>query len=716
MTATKQNARGAVVREQLVALERSQLRVFGVAVVCTYLAFVPIVFDPVADFAFTIPKALLGHALTYILGAVLAALFIRHRTVLVPWSFVHVPVIGFLFVCALATVTAVDPYVALFGEHGRMLGLGTFASWTLLYFGVASLVRTRNDLLALGASVLVGAAAILGYEAIQLLRLDPVKWNTDTSIRPIGTNGQATTLASYLCVLGMGVITVVATAPMRKRWQLLLSGYAVIVLAGAAATATRSIVFGLAAGGVALVVLVVLRTASRVTRLAIAGAGVAAALVFAVILAFTPVGGRLFQSVDDPNATVSARLDLASLDVRAVLYQVALDAVRERPVLGYGPDNFIVAMTRHRPETGPEEARLSYATSAHGWIGQVAVDAGVVGLIAFVAIAGAAALLALRNVRRPVACVGVVVIATFLGTGLTTVSDAASDWVFWVGAALVATASSPALAQPAAAAPVGRGRTRRGVQRRSRDLLGLLLVSASLVLAATTVPAFQASRAAKISENARLLNEPGAIEAAASATRSDPGRADYWHVLGLAYVGAGRWRDAASALQHAVDLAPWDSRSVSDLIQTQLALANSGDTTARSRLRRLADDVVRVDPNYPDAQATRATVMQFLGDYPQALAAIQRALALAPNTQNENWYVTASELYLTLARPTDAVAVALRGLTILDRSIPLRLQYARALLADGNPDAALQQISVVLAADPTNQDALRLKAQIQAPR
>ncbi len=699
----------------------SRLRLFGVAVICAYVALVPLVFDHSADFPFTVPKALLTHVLAYLLCGVIAGLVLRFGWRVIPWSWLHVPVLAFLGVNALASIVAADPFLALYGTHARMLGLGTIAAWTVLYFGVVVLIRTRADLVALAVSGLVSAALMLAYEGVQLLRLDPFTWSIDVATRPISTNGQPTTLASYLTVLALAALAVGVTAggtSRRIRALLLLS--TVALLAGAAATATRSVLLGIAAGGAVLVAIAWLRSTSRRARAVSAVAAAAAAVAIVALVTLTPIGARVFESAPvggGGDEASLARLDLASLDVRAVLYGVALDAVRERPILGYGPDNFVVAMTRHRPEVGPDEARLAYATSAHGWIGQTAVGSGLLGLGAFLAIVAAAAALTLRSRFSAVTCAGTVALAAYLGAGVTTVSDIGSDWVFWVAAGLIAssTTASTVAAGDAQAAEAVRGR-RPSPRRAAGSLpaLAVLPVVAALALALTAASAMQASRSARAAQDARLLARVGpAVQAGLDATSADPGRAEYWHQLGFAYIGAQRWRDAAFALEHAVQLAPWDSRNISDLIQTQLILARDGDAAARRRALELADAVVRADPNYPAAQFSRAVVMQFTGNDAEALRAIERAMILQPGSRNEQWYVMATQLYVAAGRPADGVDVARRALTIVGPTVSLRIELARALVATGQLQDALTQVDAILATEPANATAQELRAQIQ---
>jgi len=141
----------------------------------------------VIGFAFLFEQAGLSMALGAFLAGVLLGLITRYgRTVLV-WSWLHIPVLSFLAANILATIFAVDPLLALYGAHTRMIGLGTIADGVLLYFAIALLLRTHRELLVLAVSFLAGSAVVLAYEFVQFVGKDPFTWAFDPATRPFST-------------------------------------------------------------------------------------------------------------------------------------------------------------------------------------------------------------------------------------------------------------------------------------------------------------------------------------------------------------------------------------------------------------------------------------------------------------------------------------------------------------------------------------------------
>src|SRR5713226_5751190 len=88
---------------------RSRLRLLGIAVVCAKLALIPVVFDHDSDVPFSVIKALLSHALAYVLAGVMLGLIVRYGRTALAWSWLHIPVLAFLAVNIAATLFAVDP-------------------------------------------------------------------------------------------------------------------------------------------------------------------------------------------------------------------------------------------------------------------------------------------------------------------------------------------------------------------------------------------------------------------------------------------------------------------------------------------------------------------------------------------------------------------------------------------------------------------------------
>jgi O-antigen ligase len=658
---------------------------------------------------------------------VLLGLAVRYGRAVFVWSWLHVPVLAFLAANVAATVFAVDPLLALYGAHTRMIGLGTIADCVLLYFAIACLVRGERDLLVIAGSFLAGSVLVLTYEFVQLFGKDPLSWSVDPSKRPFSTIGQTTNLAEYLTVVAAGAAALAIfqkDLPVPARVVLVL--YSGLAIAGTVVTQTRSAFLGLVAGAGVLVALTWTRHPARRARVVsiVGAAGAVAGL--AIVLFATPLGARFLNTVE---TTASAESDSGlrleeSADTRAAIYRLAFDMFRDRLVFGVGPDNFLASVPRFRSDSEPPEIRSDPTSSAHGWLTQVAATSGAVGLASFLAIPAVAVFLTVSRGFRPDAWAALGMLSAFLGTSLTTVNAIATDWLFWAAAgALVSTTAYGVLDRALALVDPPPKPSRRSKSASARpqvtaqSIIAYACLAIGFAIALTALGAVDASRAAKASQLVRLQGQSQpAIDLGLRATRADSLRPQYWHTLGLAYVSGARFGDAVTAFERASKLAPYDVRYDGDLARALAALVLRGDNSASARAREVADRVVRTDPNNPLAHQTRAVVLQALGNLPEAMASAERALTLDARSTNDGLYVTATQIYIDSGKAPEALRVARGGIAVLGAtpaSVPLRYELARALLANRQPSDALAELDIALAIQPGYVPALQLRAEIR---
>ena len=694
------------------------------ALICAKVALVPLVFDPASDEPFVVPKALLSHGLAYALAGVMVGLAIQFDRSLLVRSWLHAPVLAFLALSVAATAFAADPITALYGEHARMVGLATIADGVLLYFAIVLLVRTRAEAIAVIGSGLVAAGIVLVYEFIQLAARDPFRWSVNGAVRPFSAIGQSTNLGLYVAVVVVCAVACALLAPRLALWvraSLIVLG--AVALAGLVVTQTRSGLLGLLTGFGILLLLTFIAHPNRRARLISLAAAIGGSALLGAVLFFTPLGARVLTTVQftpEPgtNSESDPRLE-QSADVRLALYRVAVDMVRERPLLGYGPDDFAVGLAKYRGENEPFEVQHGLTTSAHSWVAHVAAGSGILGLLSFGAIAASALWLTVRAGFRPVAWIGAGTLAAWLGSALTTVNAVSTDWLFWAALGAIGAATAVATTKDTVAGIPSRARRSSLFERRSSSLSFVPVACAVIacLLALTPITAFGASRSARSSEGMRLSGRANeAIDLGLKATGADPQRAEYWHTLGLAYVQADKLKESTSAFLEAIRLAPYDIRHLGDLARAYVLLARAGDATMVGKARDVADRAIQADPNNPQAHVTRAVVMQGTGNLPEALVSINRAFELEPISSLVEVYRTATQVLLGLGRKDEAIAMGRKGVRDLvnpqDAAL-IRIELARALAANGQLTEALSELDLVLAVRPNDPTATQLKAQIR---
>jgi cytochrome c-type biogenesis protein CcmH/NrfG len=298
----------------------------------------------------------------------------------------------------------------------------------------------------------------------------------------------------------------------------------------------------------------------------------------------------------------------------------------DRPVLGYGPDNFGVAYPPYRrPGSGPIFQFQSF-DSAHDWVLQAAATTGTMGLLALVGLIAltAWALWRDRGPTHPISEALLVALAGYWAHGLVAVGSISVDWIPWVGLGVAARLT----ARP-------EGAAQRERSRPVPSWLPTAAVVASAAFAALSILPLAASiQAASARDSA---DDPHALRVATAATSLDAGRAEYWRVLGDVHFRAGRWRQAADAYDEATRRVPTNAFSWQQLAKARSRLALSG--VDPERYRRLALDAAQraVDsaPNDAEPYYVMAIVALEQRDYERALRSAVTSLRLGSRFTND---------------------------------------------------------------------------------
>ena len=195
-------------------------------------------------------------------------------------------------------------------------------------------------------------------------------------------------------------------------------------LAGLTLTGSLGALAGLMAGlGAAGLLYALFGRARRARRLGIAGLGALAGVSVALALVLALRAGEAPAPSADPGVGAAVEAAEHGQDGRPELrggnvmleratsaewvgftlgnrlrnWEAGLGAFAERPLLGWGPDNYFVASARH---LSAPRGRAKVQDHAHNLFVEEAAGKGAVGLAAWLALWGATALVALRAARR----------------------------------------------------------------------------------------------------------------------------------------------------------------------------------------------------------------------------------------------------------------------------------------------------------------------------
>ena len=555
-----------------------------------------VVFDPRGDIAFDLPKSLASRAIEWTIGAVLILALLRYGRAILPRSRLSAVVGGFAAVSVLAALVAAEPYIAIFGEQDRYLGLTYLADMVFLYVAVAVAVRTVRDAAMLLGAIAVAGVIAGGYAVVQALGADPFRWAADPRTRPFATFGNPDPLGHFMSVL-FGLALGAMFAATRRR-RAVFAAAAAAVLGIAALVATRGTLLGV---GAALVSVVAVRRPTRRGWLV----GAAAAVGIAATLLVTPLGQR----------TIAA-LQPGTLPDRVPLYEIAARATLSRPLLGYGPDNFRAGFVTNRTVESLATFDPRPQTSAHNALLDAATTTGLIGLAALLILitVGTAELVGLARAHPEVGLPLLVGWSAYWANSLVDVGSVAVGWFPWAALGIAAALRSN---RPVAA------------KRRVPRLVGAAIVIVAIVGAATGARTFVANEESWAAAEASQLGDADtAIVLADRAAARDGGRAENWNRLGLALETQRRWSDAAAAYRVAAARERYEPLFWANLARALARVALAGQPRAQDEAIAAAREATVVDPNSPLGHVVLAEIATTFGRCDLARSAAARAAAL----------------------------------------------------------------------------------------
>lgn len=291
----------------------------------------------------------------------------------------------------IADLFAVNAHKAFWSNFERMDGWVTLIH-LFLFFLVAGSVLTADKLWKKWwMTFIVVSAFVVGYSFIQLAGGAEIHQG---GVRVDANFGNATYLAVYLL---FAIAVTQWQAFESKGWlRYTLGALAVLQVVVLFNTATRGAILGLVGAALLCALLWLIGSGKRAR-------GVAAGAVLAVLVV---IGGFFLikdaQFIQEsPIFARIANVSLSEGETRLTLWSMAVEGLKERPILGYGQEGFNYIFNEHyRPGLFKQEPWFDRAHSVYvDWL----VAGGVPGLLLFLGLLASAALALLRSssVGRP---------------------------------------------------------------------------------------------------------------------------------------------------------------------------------------------------------------------------------------------------------------------------------------------------------------------------
>ena len=640
---------------------------------------------------FDLAKAGYSHALAWVLLGVMA-MIAASDGVRIPRSPLFLAFYGLIAVELLATATATNQYIAVYGEVGRYLGLTTHLVLALAAIGLAVGLDYPRRASWLGWALAGSSLVAFAYAVLQATGNDPIKWtDRNSQLRPFGTLGNPDFYGQYLSAAIVACAAVaVFLGPGRGRIRIAAAALGVASALMLVVTTTRGGVIGVVAGVVVLGAIWIRRAGATRTTLARFGlGGLAFAAALGVVVFTTQLGDRLV-----------AATNLENVQDRVLIYTAATQIFLDHPILGVGFENFAVAYPAYAAAEGVNHNRTQ--TSAHNWILHLAATTGIAGLAATAILLVALAVHVWQRARDPDATTLIAAtagLAAFYGSGLVLPGAQSIQWVPWA-------CFGVALASDLRTAPVAARLLPMRIPFTARVLV---LVGLAFVAFIQVAP-LDANRAAKTSEsNLRTETAQRSVDAARAAVAADSGRAVYWNDLGRALELVNDQTGARKAYVEATSRSPYTPAFWWNLGRMQAFFAQQGENGAKQAAYDAFARALQASPRNPDTYDQLARVQLVLGDYASAGASADHAIALI--STEPSYYTVAADAKRLSGDVPASLDYLRKGVDATD-SNDLRLTLARRLIESRRETEAKSVLQDVLKKDPENADAAALLKQI----
>lgn len=289
---------------------------------------------------------------------------------------------AFLLWATASTIFSISPVTAFFGKYRRYEGLWSYGIYAILFFLVVQYATIEPRVKMLAKTLTFSSAIIALYGLGQSVGIEPIMKgvNAFEAGRSYSTYGNPDLLAGFLA-FGVFVSFGLALGERRKGWRIV---YWFILLMNSAVSITaysRSIWVAIVAG-MGFMILFALRQSMRpeASDYVFMGGTLLATAVYAIRSltrndAVTNIANRVTSIFQFKSGSALTRFEI---------WDAAIKAIKDRPILGFGPDSFRLVFRRYAPVAYAQDAGyLSVADNVHNYILQLAASVGIIGMLLF---------------------------------------------------------------------------------------------------------------------------------------------------------------------------------------------------------------------------------------------------------------------------------------------------------------------------------------------
>ncbi|MFA5318534.1 MAG: O-antigen ligase family protein [Patescibacteria group bacterium] len=284
----------------------------------------------------------------------------------------------YILTLILATIFSVNQYLSFWGDTERMMGLFSILHFFALFLVGISLFRNKKELKLL-LTVFVGISSFLCiYGILQWFGLTNIKPGVNRIMATVGNSG---VFAGYL-IFGLFFSSYLAMSSSEKNWKIAYYAGVLLHLIAIFLTGTRGAYLGAAAG--IFICLAVLLKNLKLNKKLRRGAIISVVLIAVLYgLLFINKDNEWIKSKGFDRATQFSLQESTAI-TRFMSWKWGLEGFKEKPILGYGLNQFAVPYNKYlEPDYYNYAPGDNYFDRAHNIIIELLSTTGLVGSAAY---------------------------------------------------------------------------------------------------------------------------------------------------------------------------------------------------------------------------------------------------------------------------------------------------------------------------------------------
>jgi O-antigen ligase len=361
----------------------------------------------------------------------------------------------FLLSFTISTFVGVDPYHSFWDNHERMLGLFTIFHYVAYYFVCSAVFKKWEDWRWALRIFLGAATVVMCLGIVQIFNPDfLLNGGGDRIASTLGNSVYVGGYALFVCFVSV----LLSVKEPSRWWKVGAIVCGLLGLVGLFFSGSRGALFGFLVGSVLAIVLYSLLLKDH-PRMRKGIWGIGGLLLVCVVVLFVARGTTPIKKVPALERLLNTSYTDVRNSARFIAWERAVESWKEKPVFGWGPNNFFYAFNKYYD---PRSLNFGYGETwfdnAHNILVNTLAVQGIVGLAAYLSIFGAGFATLFISYRKKqldvhVAVVGAAFLLAHLVQNVTVFENPTSYLYFMFWLAMISSLS--AVRTPAADRKVG---------------------------------------------------------------------------------------------------------------------------------------------------------------------------------------------------------------------------------------------------------------------